>query len=257
MKKQNFSHLAVWLLIFIFFSCGTEYPSNENQDIKWVKYGTSFGECLGYCKKSMEVIPSEIKVQKNGWEIDKLLPVVELSANISAEYWTSLINNIDFEKFARLNPVIGCPDCADGGAEWIEIQKGSQSFKVIFEYGNEPIELKPYIGYLRTYLRAFDVEENSKVDFLNRTVVNQPAKIKNFVCSRGCNQYLVEVSLESGTHYYFDEALAGNLKVDKLEITISGVLQNDSTTIFKPAANDVPVPDFKARNIELIEINKN
>ena len=35
--------------------------------------------------------------------------------------WDNLLELLDTEKFYALSEVIGCPDCADGGAEWIEI----------------------------------------------------------------------------------------------------------------------------------------
>jgi hypothetical protein len=50
------------------------------------------------------------------------------------EQWQRLVQLIDVATFSRLEPVYGCPDCADGGAEWIEIEQGEQRNRVTFEY---------------------------------------------------------------------------------------------------------------------------
>jgi hypothetical protein len=65
---------------------------------------------------------------------------------------------IDQIGFVNLPKTIGCPDCADGGAEWIEIISGSggKSQKVTFEYMNEPAKLKDLASGLRTILESFD-----------------------------------------------------------------------------------------------------
>jgi hypothetical protein len=77
-----------------------------------------------------------------------------------------------------------------------------------------------------------------------------PGNIKVFICSRGCYQYLLE---HDGT-YYFPDELPASLKVDGKEVIFSGDLQSDSTMVKKPAPNDAPVDDFKARNIKIISV---
>ena len=50
---------------------------------------------------------------------------------------------------------IGCPDCADGGAEWIEIKLANgEKHKVTFEYMNAPSAFKNYISGLRGLLEG-------------------------------------------------------------------------------------------------------
>lgn len=75
-------------------------------------------------------------------------------------------------------------------------------------------------------------------------------KIKVFVCSRGCYQYLLE---HEGT-YYFPDQLPEELKEDGKPVIFSGALQSTSTMVKKPAPNDAPVDDFKARNIKIASI---
>jgi hypothetical protein len=37
-----------------------------------------------------------------------------------------------------MDTVIGCPDCADGGAEWLELGFEKEVKRVTFEYMHEP-----------------------------------------------------------------------------------------------------------------------
>ncbi|MDN3643211.1 hypothetical protein QWY87_10900 [Lutimonas halocynthiae] len=41
---------------------------------------------------------------------------------------------------------------------------------------------------------------------------------------------------------------------DDLKIEFKGVLGFDSTMINKPAPNDIPIPDFQARNMRTFDI---
>ncbi len=43
---------------------------------------------------------------------------------LDATLTNSVVKSIDYESFKKLNEIVGCPDCADGGAEWVEIMKG-------------------------------------------------------------------------------------------------------------------------------------
>jgi hypothetical protein len=46
--------------------------------------------------------------------------------------------------------VHGCPDCADGGAEWVAIQTPDQTIQTTYEYGHN----LERIGELQKELRA-------------------------------------------------------------------------------------------------------
>ncbi|MBN1415243.1 MAG: hypothetical protein JW973_09100 [Bacteroidales bacterium] len=70
------------------------------------------------------------------------------------ESWESFKTALDINSFFELPEIIGCPDCADGGAEWVEVElAGSRKHKVTFEYRNESEWLKDYVPGLRGMLR--------------------------------------------------------------------------------------------------------
>lgn len=117
-----------------------------------INYGTSFGFCAGYCNRNVSMTASKVNFTKSGRDsVAKTCDRVN-----SDEEWKGLIKSIDYSKFSKLDTIIGCPDCADGGAEWIEIKSGDKKHKVVFEYGNAPKETEAYIEKLRSELKSFE-----------------------------------------------------------------------------------------------------
>lgn len=80
------------------------------------------------------------------------------------------------------------------------------------------------------------------------TSTNSSGKIKVYVCSRGCFQYLLETN---GT-LYFPDFVPEDLKKDGQAVSFTGQILESTTTVRKPAPNDVPVPDFEAKNIHIL-----
>ncbi|MCX6227268.1 MAG: hypothetical protein NTV01_21405 [Bacteroidia bacterium] len=119
-----------------------------------IEYGTSFGECMGYCKRDISITSDKIVFTKSGW--DNSVKTKHCDQDIADDDFSDLTGKIDLQDFKDLDEVIGCPDCADGGAEWIRIVTPDSDKKVTFEYGNEPDEVKAFIEILRNYLKGFE-----------------------------------------------------------------------------------------------------
>jgi hypothetical protein len=246
--------LILTIVILAFSNCKKEISNSNKINYDYVSYGTSFGECIGYCSNNIRITDTTINLIKKGWGINGLLPVVLIEKKIAVQYWDNLIQNIDYTDFEKIDSVIGCPDCADGGAEWIEIKNNNRIHKVTFEYNHEPADLKRYIGLLRLYKTAMCIDTSNSMDFNKIVLINQRGLIKNFICSRGCSQYLIQSIIGSDTVYYYDKSLNSDYLKDNLAIIYNGVLQLDSTMIDKPAPNDIPIPNFKVRNIKVFDI---
>lgn len=137
--------------ILAFSGCRKECDCS---DIQRIEYGTSFGECFGYCNRDIAITPDKILFTKSGW-IDSL-QTRQCSKEIPSKEFFAFTDKIDLNDFKKLKEVIGCPDCNDGGAEWIRIITSDSSKKVTFEYGNEPDALKSLIHILRDYLKGFE-----------------------------------------------------------------------------------------------------
>lgn len=111
--------------------------SASKDDIISISSGTSFGMCRGYCRRSILISANSNRVisMKETNYPQKEFPPVKKADPFSAEQWKELIGLVDFNAFQALDERIGCPDCADGGAEWIQVQTRGQIKKVTFENG--------------------------------------------------------------------------------------------------------------------------
>lgn len=147
------------LLMFLFTACnenstrkceGTEgYPSN----IVKIKYGNSFGFCVGYCWKQIVITPDEIHFEKMARDDNE---PVNCDRDSDCTDWISTNQNINLEKFFNLDEVIGCPDCADGGAAWVEVQTMTKTHKVTFDYMSPPAEISNFVSNLHELMETFN-----------------------------------------------------------------------------------------------------
>ena len=118
-----------------------------------VSYGTSFGMCVNYCKQSIVVETTKVTFTKtkNG----KIPDPKTCEKVITNEEFKTITAAIDKNKFDKLQEVIGCPDCADGGAEWVEVSQDGKKKRVTFEYGKAPEELKNAVAKLKELKESF------------------------------------------------------------------------------------------------------
>ncbi|CAF0760706.1 unnamed protein product [Rotaria sp. Silwood1] len=110
------------------------YSKNE---ILSISDGLSFGFCRTYCSRSVTITskPNKLVALKEPNIPQDAYPPVKRIYHLSGKQWQELIKLIDAERFQSLDDRIGCPDCADGGAEWIEIKWRDRSKQVTFENG--------------------------------------------------------------------------------------------------------------------------
>ncbi len=155
--------VGIILSTFCLFSCeqeNTQALKAADADLKGtvIKYGTSFGMCLGPCKKEMTLMNDEAAFTifyNEGRGVTGGEPKT-YTEKLSADYIASITKNVDFETFKKLDEVIGCPDCADGGAEWVEIIKNDSRHKVTFEYEHDVKEIAPLLKLLREKKQYFE-----------------------------------------------------------------------------------------------------
>ena len=113
---------AFLLLMFgILLSC--EKNEVNPSDIKQLGYGTSFGMCVGYCKNEMLLKSGTVIYSRSGW--NNQVEPIKCTENMTQLSWDSLKKTVDLNEFNSLPEILGCPDCADGGAEWLEIENFS------------------------------------------------------------------------------------------------------------------------------------
>jgi hypothetical protein len=112
-----------------------------------IRTTTSFGFCLGYCRATLEVTANGmtyIEESPRGG-----LPPVRRTAEVSASEWRLLTESVNRAAFEALPATVGCPDCADGGAESLEVLSRDWQRGVTFEFGATIPQLEPLLERMR------------------------------------------------------------------------------------------------------------
>jgi hypothetical protein len=156
--------------------------NNQSENIGYIKTGTYFGHCVGYCQESFTITSGKISYQAktNGNSGE---PEISSDDTFAAADYNNLLKTISLKNFTALADRIGCPDCADGGGEWIEIKYGNSVKKIDFEYNAEIPEIKDFLEKLRIIRN-----EHKNPYFINRIIAgflnqepkNPPLKIYQY-----------------------------------------------------------------------------
>ena len=112
--------------------------------------GTSFGMCAGYCTTELRLDSATVQLIETSGGRGDPQPPRTTSLTLSSTEWSRLVSLVDRAALGSLAGVHGCPDCADGGAEWIELRTASGAVRVTFEFGRPPAA----IAALRTEIEA-------------------------------------------------------------------------------------------------------
>lgn len=116
---------------------------------------TSFGMCAGYCKTTLEVSEKEAVLTREAWGrgAGANLPVQRLTSPLTSQEWQEISTAAAAAKIDGLPETIGCPDCADGGAESLTIVGAKGEKTITFEHGATIAEAQTVIERVRA-LRA-------------------------------------------------------------------------------------------------------
>ncbi|MEM9023833.1 MAG: hypothetical protein AAGB22_08820 [Bacteroidota bacterium] len=121
--------------------------------------GTAFGMCAGYCLTETVIQEDSVVFTRSGWLQLSQFPDRICGSSLAPDQWSLLLANTDRDAFLSLPATIGCPDCADGGAEWLEIRENGRPLqRVTLEFGKDV----PEISRLMQAIRAIrDAREQS------------------------------------------------------------------------------------------------
>ena len=148
------------LFILVLVSCVNEPNDNDNNNNITIKTGTSFGFCGGYCSLEATITESKIEFISSSWDTIKY-PTRTENILTGKDKWEVIENNLNIDQFEKLDEVIGCPDCADGGSEWIEITTDEINKKVTFEYGDSLDGMNELLKILREIRNKYTEEQSS------------------------------------------------------------------------------------------------
>lgn len=137
------------LLLAVLFTVA--HCSVDSSNIRSISSGTSFGFCRSYCQQSINITfnPLQLIAMKQPNFPQAAYPLVQQQHPFSSAQWQELISVLNMQTFSALGDRIGCPDCADGGAEWIEIDSTNGVKRVTFENGQSVKGIESLIEKLR------------------------------------------------------------------------------------------------------------
>lgn len=153
------SIVIVVLLIAVFVHCTNnvtpQSPQSTVADKLTIRTGTSFNMCAGYCKNDYVFNGTSITLAQGS-----VLPQAQVTprsclSTISQAQWNEIKTLANLAAFSKVATVLGCPDCTDGGAEYIEIQVDDQKYRVTFPYGKTIPGFETLVDNLRTQRNAF------------------------------------------------------------------------------------------------------
>lgn len=135
-------------LLLASVACSKSTTEAEGPAFSGLASGTSFGMCAGYCRTELRIDSTAVTFIETS-QVQQLPPRTQ-SLVLTTSEWQRIRSAVDAAALSRMAGVHGCPDCADGGAEWIEIRTAEATVRVTFEYGKV---LDP-ISALQTEIRA-------------------------------------------------------------------------------------------------------
>ncbi len=115
-------------------------------DMPALSSGWYFGECWGDCQGRLDLASDGSFVFETfGWEDEVYLSV---AGNLTDDTLTDIEEAYDELERVGLESVYGCPDCADGGGEYVEFASGVDPLRIDWEFGNSPEEIKGLTSWL-------------------------------------------------------------------------------------------------------------
>jgi len=135
-------------------------PARADDSPVLVRYGTSQGECVGFCWKSIEVSSARAVFSATAYHPTKKLAPIRRDASLSPQEQKALQSLLASTSVDGLAERIGCPDCGAAGAEWVEVTKnGQRSARVTFEKGKPPAQLESLTRWLGALQARFPVPD--------------------------------------------------------------------------------------------------
>ncbi|WP_460956172.1 hypothetical protein [Spirosoma litoris] len=143
--------IAVLFLVGLGRCTSSLSPQESISDDLIIRTGTRFGMCMGtQCVKDFVFNGTSVTLTQKNVQPRAQSTSQSCQSTISLSDWQSLKANANLDAFSKKDTIIGCPDCADGGAEYIELQLGEQKHRVTFPYGETIPGFESLVSSLRS-----------------------------------------------------------------------------------------------------------
>lgn len=124
-----------------------------SQTVTRVVSTTSFGMCVGYCTTRLEITEGQavlIREARGGRGAPQPTPPEQrFTRPLSAAEWQEIQQLAAAADMRALPDVVGCPDCADGGAEGLTIEGTVGAESVSFEFRADLEPVQPLLNRVR------------------------------------------------------------------------------------------------------------
>ena len=148
------THTKLWSACLLaatlcFAACASAPAAPAN--IRQIVSTTSFGMCVGYCSTRLEISEGQAVLIRDahGGRGGSNLPDQRIAAPLTASEWQEFAQLAATTNLNGLPPVIGCPDCADGGAESLSIAGDGETRSIAFEHGATIAQAQPLLDRVR------------------------------------------------------------------------------------------------------------
>ena len=129
---------GIVLLLVSLVACDKE----SDATIQTITFGTYYGECIGTCYNSFSFKEGVFAWEQRDYIGGEIQDICQ--GGQANSIWMTLTTEFNLATFMALDEVIGCPDCADGGASFIEVEMGNERTRVTFEAGNPPAGMETF-----------------------------------------------------------------------------------------------------------------
>jgi hypothetical protein len=158
MKNNLISSIIIVLCSII--SCKKENLSTENQESVIIKNGTVIGNInLSEYRHEIEIqeTTQKYQIQDRDNIVLKTCSVAESSTE-----WKTILAKVDFETFKKLPAFYGTtgPALGDIGYEYLEISKGTDTYRIAFPKGSDVNEIADLLKIARA--KRLDFEQSCK-----------------------------------------------------------------------------------------------
>lgn len=138
-------------------------PSASPPAVTRVVATTSFGMCVGYCTTRLELSEGQavlIREARGGRGVPTPAePTQRFSRALSATEWAEIQRLAAQADLDALPDVVGCPDCADGGAEGLTIEGPDGAESVSLEFRAEIPQAQALLDRVREIRAALTPED--------------------------------------------------------------------------------------------------
>lgn len=156
MKMLKIISIPLVIIVFSGISCSIEsdISSVDSEYGIIINSGTSYGMCIGYCIRSLDLSGTEAEYNMISYQPEQH-PYKSIKGMITIIEWNDIVAEINEDTIKSMKDVYGCPDCADGGAEWLELITDSYSKKITFEVNDVPHSIVNLVSKLRAIRKTF------------------------------------------------------------------------------------------------------